>query len=210
MPVISGAGVVKKPILDTDSSPVCKFYLKNECRYAASGRKGGRCPFKHPTKCQTLMRYGVYSKNNTKGCQKSKCEEFHPKLCYESMKSRECSRKECKFSHIRNTKRTWKDQVKTPFHNHDTQSRGQSLHQGGAHGRMSESRGHSEGPISRPGPESTTQQGQGSFLDPLEEILQRMRGFDAWRAQVDMRLASQGNQALIQQGPLWPRSQAIQ
>ena len=42
-------------------------------------------------------------KYNDKGCEDS-CKNFHPNGCRDSLKSRTCSRTECRFYHLSNTK----------------------------------------------------------------------------------------------------------
>ena len=41
------------------------------------------------------------------GCSKGiGCKDFHPKVCYESMESKTCSRRNCRFYHLNGTKQT--------------------------------------------------------------------------------------------------------
>ena len=62
-------------------------------------------------KCNKLLKHGT---NSTLGCNKGKnCEEYHPKMCFSSLKSRICHATHCKFVHVKGTKRIT-DDIKIP------------------------------------------------------------------------------------------------
>ena len=42
--------------------------------------------------------------NKNHGCTEE-CDQYHPKACFESMKTKTCRRSECKFFHISGTKK---------------------------------------------------------------------------------------------------------
>lgn len=77
---------------------VCRYFLRQECRH---GIKGKDCKFDHPALCFK------YTRNGTKngGCKNKDCKYFHPKLCANSLKERECFKNECRFYHVKGTKR---------------------------------------------------------------------------------------------------------
>ena len=59
---------------------VCHFYTKGACKFAKEYR------FEHPKFCQKFKTHGL-KKFNNKGCEES-CNNYHPKACFESMKSK--------------------------------------------------------------------------------------------------------------------------
>ena len=61
------------------------------------------CPNRHPQKCQKFCQYGHIEKDG-RGCDTQSCSLLHPKLCRNSIKSRECPYKNCKFQHLNGTK----------------------------------------------------------------------------------------------------------
>ena len=75
------------------------FFLSKKCKH---GIKGAQCKFKHPSLCKKLLTYG----NSEKGCNKGEsCTEFHPKMCFNSLKNRECYFDNCRFYHVKGTRR---------------------------------------------------------------------------------------------------------
>ena len=86
-----------------DYSKVCRFYQQGNCKFA----KG--CLNEHPKFCQKFKNFGL-KKFNTKGCDES-CDKYHPRGCFESMKSKTCHRNECKFFHVSGTKKV-EDEIK--------------------------------------------------------------------------------------------------
>ena len=80
-----------------EKQPVCKFYLKKQCKH---GMKGDGCDFSHPPICQKLLKFG----HSNKGCRGRGCKSIHPKMCNPSLKRKECPYKNCKFYHVKGTK----------------------------------------------------------------------------------------------------------
>ena len=89
---------------DTDRPrPICKFYKQGRCKNGISGKKDGICNFSHPKPCRRFLANGT---NQRRGCtQGSQCSDFHPQMCHRSLKDRICTRSDCKFMHIKGTKR---------------------------------------------------------------------------------------------------------
>ena len=84
--------------------PICKHYKTGRCKFGISGKKGGTCPKRHPNACTKFLTNGNRSRG---GCTKgTNCNLFHPSMCHASMKDRKCLREDCKFMHIRGTKRS--------------------------------------------------------------------------------------------------------
>lgn len=95
---------VKTPDLKEETKEtICHFYKMNKCKFSSSGKKGGKCRFLHPPKCKKFMKHGPYSKHNTKGCDKKKCDQFHPKVCNQSLRDKACGRDKCTFYHLKGT-----------------------------------------------------------------------------------------------------------
>ena len=91
----------KAPTDADNQTPICKYYVRRECRH---GRSGKNCNYRHPRICPAFSRNG----DKRGGCSKGeKCKDLHPKTCYESMQKKECSRKSCRFYHLNGTKQTY-------------------------------------------------------------------------------------------------------
>lgn len=80
----------------TEVQKLCHFYTKGVCKF------GKECRFEHPKYCQKFKTHGL-KKFNDKGCEES-CNKFHPRACFESMKSKTCNRNDCKYYHLTGTK----------------------------------------------------------------------------------------------------------
>ena len=79
---------------------VCRFYAQGNCKH---GRKGVGCSFDHPVACKKLLNHGNKAPS---GCNKGKkCDSFHPRMCSTSITRGECFKQECKYVHIKGTKR---------------------------------------------------------------------------------------------------------
>ena len=87
----------KKPETEK-SKEICHFYTINKCKF------GKDCIKKHPKICPKFKKFGL-KKFNKSGCEES-CENYHPKACFEAMKSKTCNRTGCKFFHITGTKKS--------------------------------------------------------------------------------------------------------
>ena len=84
--------------------PICKFYKQGRCKHGISGKKDGDCSFSHPKPCQRLLANGA---NGPRGCTKgASCTLFHPQMCHRSLREKICLRTECKFMHVRGTRRS--------------------------------------------------------------------------------------------------------
>ena len=84
---------------DNVDTPICKFFLSKKCKH---GIKGAHCKFKHPSICKKLLTYGT----SEKGCSKwENCSEFHQKMCFSSLKKNECYVANCRYYHVKGTKR---------------------------------------------------------------------------------------------------------
>lgn len=77
---------------------VCHFYQKGTCKF---GRKGADCPFAHPRACRKLLLHG---NKGTKGCKLgTKCTDFHPRMCSNSITRRQCFNERCLLVHVKGT-----------------------------------------------------------------------------------------------------------
>ena len=77
---------------------ICRFYKNGTCKF------GKECRKEHPKFCKKFTKHGL-RKHNPQGCD-CKCGKVHPNACRESLRSKECSRDQCRFYHIGGTKMT--------------------------------------------------------------------------------------------------------
>ena len=92
-------------IAEDDSHPpkkICRFYARGSCKHGVSGTRDGKCNFAHPPMCKPYQQYGRRGPNGCKG----DCKLWHPKLCFKAIDFGECLNRECKFWHIKGTRRT--------------------------------------------------------------------------------------------------------
>ena len=87
--------IVPKTKFNTEN--VCHFFATNKCKFGKDCRK------LHPRICNKFKKYGL-AKFNKSGCSEN-CEFYHPKACFDSMKTKSCKRPDCKFFHTIGTKR---------------------------------------------------------------------------------------------------------
>ena len=80
----------------------CPFYIKGDCQYGISGKKGGICSAVHRKRCSKFMRWGNKSQ---KGCKNESCPDLHPQLCPASMDLL-CTNPQCGYKlHVQRCKR---------------------------------------------------------------------------------------------------------
>ena len=95
---------------------VCKRYKKGICPHGLKGNKlydGKKCDYEHPKYCIKYCRNGNQQKL---GCNKgANCNFFHPVLYKNSVKSKVCTNIECKFIHLKGTRRK-KSECPRPRH----------------------------------------------------------------------------------------------
>ena len=100
------ANVEIDPVNKNSKIKICRFYLKGNCKH---GIKGSDCSFNHPKAFCKLLQHGTRA---SKGCNKgNKCELYHPKMCMSSVREGICYHKECKFIHVKGTKRKKEDRT---------------------------------------------------------------------------------------------------
>ena len=68
--------------VEEDPLPDCAPYLRGECQFGISGKRGGVCPLAHKKMCRTFMKWGD---RGDKGCKKSPCDRVHPVVCTRSL-----------------------------------------------------------------------------------------------------------------------------
>ena len=87
-----------------DNRPICTFLKQGRCKHGLSGKTDGTCPHRHPQTCRKFLANG---NRNRGGCKRGEsCYFFHPQLCFSSLQSRTCLREDCKFVHIKGTRRS--------------------------------------------------------------------------------------------------------
>ncbi|KAL5251232.1 hypothetical protein ACHWQZ_G016814 [Mnemiopsis leidyi] len=92
--------------LERPAGKICEGYKNHNCPHGVSGKRevnGRTCPNLHLRICRKYIRNGTRARG---GCQKGeKCRFFHPKLCKNSVNRRMCTVLDCKFAHLKGTKR---------------------------------------------------------------------------------------------------------
>ena len=85
---------------------ICPLYKKMQCPHGLTGKRhvdGAPCAKLHPKRC---IRYCRSATDKKHGCIKGKeCKYYHPILCRHSVKRHVCLDKNCKFTHLKGTKR---------------------------------------------------------------------------------------------------------
>lgn len=80
----------------------CPLFLKGECPFGISGRKGGLCTAVHRKRCNKFLRWGTKSE---KGCKEQACPNLHPSVCPASLDLL-CVNQGCEYKlHIQRCKR---------------------------------------------------------------------------------------------------------
>ena len=99
------------PTVEMGSSHIqqqrCYYYKLGKCRYGKTGKKrvnGRECAFLHPEKCLKYCRFGRFGQDNANGCNGS-CGLFHPVLCPDSRKFKQCYSQDCTLTHLHGTER---------------------------------------------------------------------------------------------------------
>ena len=76
---------------------LCRFYARGQCT------RKQECRFNHPSICKKFRKFGSISMDKN-GCD-GKCDALHPNACRNSVRDRTCSWQDCKFFHLKGTKR---------------------------------------------------------------------------------------------------------
>ena len=85
---------------DKRKPAICRFFKNGNCKH---GIKGKECNYTHPKVC---IKYTQHGTRQPRGCNLGKsCQDFHPKMCINSLRKGECFSKDCRFNHIKGTKR---------------------------------------------------------------------------------------------------------
>lgn len=95
----------EQPVLPPVTPPVCKKYRRRECPHGASGKTlvdGKPCAFSHPRRCRRYQHNGTHPKF---GCTNKNCKYLHPELCKFSVRNRVCLNLDCRFTHLKFTRR---------------------------------------------------------------------------------------------------------
>jgi hypothetical protein len=87
--------------LPTQQGSDCSFYIRGDCQYGISGKKGGVCSAVHRKRCSKFMRWG---NKLQKGCKNESCPDLHPQLCPASLDLL-CTNLQCGYKlHVHCTK----------------------------------------------------------------------------------------------------------
>lgn len=97
---------LRRKLTAVSKERVCQRYKKGVCPHGLKGNKihdGKKCDYEHPKYCIKYCRNGNKGKQ---GCNKgANCKFLHPILCKNSVKNKLCTSQECKFVHLKGTKR---------------------------------------------------------------------------------------------------------
>jgi hypothetical protein len=81
----------------------CQLFIKGECPFGISGKKGGVCTAVHRKRCSRFMRWGS---KVVKGCKEVSCANLHPSVCPASL-GLLCTDQSCVFKvHVYKCKRS--------------------------------------------------------------------------------------------------------
>ena len=161
--------------------PICKFYKQGRCRHGISGRKDGTCDYAHPKPCPKLLSNGT---NSRRGCNKgSSCSLFHPQMCYRSLKDRICVRSDCKFMHVKGTKRSEPQEVNEPSANYVPVSLNRNPT------NRQETRGVGNEPTSQAVRSLSSTQHSNSFLEHLKKLEEQLATISSKLQQLDRNYA---------------------
>ena len=177
------------------ATAVCKFFRMGRCKHGISGKKDGNCLYSHPKPCRKFLNNGPKSRG---GCTKgTSCTLFHPKICHTSLRKRTCFREDCKFLHIKGTKRT-QEQQESEVANRVNQNQEQH--------RITSTQARPLREIRQEASNSN----QGNFLD-IRELKEQMNSISGKLREIDLNyslLLQQQSMLLPQklsQAPLYPQ-----
>ena len=162
---------------DTNAqAQVCWFYKQGRCKHGISGRKDGLCNHAHPKPCKNFITNGD---RGQRGCKKGgQCQFFHPKVCNTSLNERLCTNADCKYLHIRGTKRSTQP-VANP----------QQAESTGRQTRLSQSQGSSSAArVTQQNPTNSTV--LAPFLEQLKLMSDQMQFFSTKLLQLDQRFST--------------------
>ena len=96
-------GTSKQAIV-VDSDPPKVEPKKVTCKFCTNGARKYKkeCRFDHPNGAKKLQKNGSFKKWNPTGCD-GNCNKFHPNVCKDSLRSKECPRENCHFFHLKGT-----------------------------------------------------------------------------------------------------------
>ena len=124
------------------------------------------CKFKHPKVCKKYANYGKFS---DKGCSsQSRCDKWHPKICYTGVNTGKCLRLDCPFYHGNGILR-------------DVASQPTNLSKNGNNHRQVTDDKVAHSSDNRPNNNDSETQNQNIFLDMVQEL---RRDIDIWRKQI--------------------------
>ena len=102
---------------DANNLKTCFNYIKGLCKH---GIKGKNCAYNHPKACKKLLNHGT---RRNVGCNEGKhCVFFHPKMCFNSLSKGECFHRQCKFVHVKGTRRERKLNVRQDRNNQNNRN----------------------------------------------------------------------------------------
>ena len=80
----------------------CPLFIKGDCSFGISGRRGGVCTAVHRKRCTQFLRWGS---KGSKGCKGDTCNKLHPLVCPASLDLL-CTNQSCSYNiHVNKCKR---------------------------------------------------------------------------------------------------------
>ena len=111
-----------KSINNKTKTIICKFLRIGKCKH---GIRGNECRFLHPPLCRKFINHGT---RQPLGCNRGKnCDKLHPKMCFDSLRKGICTRTDCKFRHVKGTKRTLEVKENNSNYNNENKSEPQNF-----------------------------------------------------------------------------------
>ena len=100
---------------ERDNRDLCEQYKIGKCPHGVRGDKPfngiSSCFKSHPKRCLRFIKHGFKGKQ---GCNRGKnCKYFHPSYCKSSLRTRACYNYNCKYPHLKGTKREATESRKT-------------------------------------------------------------------------------------------------
>ena len=69
-------------------------------------------------------RFTQYGTNKQRGCNLAKkCKDFHPEMCFDSIRKEECFSESCRHAHIKGTKRKPEEIKNDVTHNNNSSAK---------------------------------------------------------------------------------------
>ena len=205
--------------LQKKKKELCRFYARGHCT------RKKECRFDHPNICQKFHKFGSLS-SDPKGCD-GKCSAFHPNACKSSLKNKTCDWDDCRFYHLKGTKRTpsqthdqssnrnrnrnannqkdWNDKSNTHTNTNRKRNEGTNPNYN-RHNNTNQNQGNSNSrnPNAANKPEQVFQKDQPELVTMIQEIMKRLADMETRQSMVP-HLVTSGRQIAPLLSPAVPQ-----